>query len=294
MALVNNSKREINAKLVYYGPGLSGKTTSLNHVYSKLKPEFRGKLKTMNVQGDKMLFFDFTPPGDGNVNGFSVRLHIYTLNGEPAGPAPWKMVLKGADGIVFVADSSPERMTANRQCLEDLNGYLNAHGQNLQEIPLVFAYNKRDRADAVPVADMQRLLNQGNCPAIPIAASKGDGVLNALLTLVKAVLNKLREAGTDLGGAISPPQDRTQQPHYDLEDQAGELPAASEDYVITPASDDFASGQQAATFTEMTAGDPEVSFAGNVEMIAPGHLRVPLLITTAGKTKTLTLDLSLS
>ena len=167
MALVNNSKREINAKLVYYGPGLSGKTTSLKHIYGKLKPEFRGKLKSMNVQGDKMFFFDFTPPGDGNVNGYNVRLHIYTLRGEPAGPAPWKMVLKGVDGIVFVADSSPERMETNCESLQHLDEYLLAHGQSVANIPLVYAYNKRDRNDALPVEDLQRKLNPRNCPSIP-------------------------------------------------------------------------------------------------------------------------------
>lgn len=278
MALVNNNKREINAKLVYFGPGLSGKTTSLNHVYGKLKPEFRGQLKTMNVQSDRMFFFDFTPPGDANVNGFSVRLHIYTLKGEPAGPAPWKMVLKGVDGIVFVADSAPDRMAANRESLQSLDQHLKSFGQSLADIPLVFAYNKRDRADAVPMEDMQRLLNSLNRPAVPVVASKGDGVLNALLTLVKMVLKKLRETGTDTGlspqPAVSEVADEALE--YTVEE---ELETETEAVSLSPLPE---------------GGEPEVAFAGQVQVLGGGSLRVPLVISYAGGEKTVTLELKLS
>ena len=173
MALINKIKREINAKLIYFGPGLSGKTTNLNHIYSKLKPEFRGKLKLMNIQNDKMLFFDFTPPGDGKMNGYNVRLHIYTIKEGGNAVPPWKMVLKGADGVVFVADSSPERMAANQESLQSLGKYLAAHGQSLADIPLVFAYNKRDRVDAVPpgpAEKAERLRDDGPDLRAPLGA----------------------------------------------------------------------------------------------------------------------------
>src|ERR1700690_2992535 len=109
MALINHAKREINTKLVFYGPGLSGKSTNLNYIYRKLKPEHRGKLKIMNIEKDRMLFFDFAPVGQGKVGTYNVRFHIYSIIGESTSGAAWKMVLKGADGVVFVADSAPER-----------------------------------------------------------------------------------------------------------------------------------------------------------------------------------------
>ncbi|WP_243373338.1 ADP-ribosylation factor-like protein [Geotalea sp. SG265] len=283
MALVNSNKREINAKLVYYGPGLAGKTTSVNHVYGKLKPEFRGQLKTMNVQSDRMFFFDFTPPGDANVNGYNVRLHIYTLKGEPSGPAPWKMVLKGVDGIVFVADSSPERMAANRESLQNLDEYLKGSGQSISDIPLVFAYNKRDQADAVPVDEMQRVLNPRNRPGVPVAATKGEGVLNALLTLVKMVLKKLREerAGLEpsLDAAISPAgaaTDEREMGGYDIEE---ELVAEPEPVSLPSAGE---------------GAEPEISFLGHAEILDNGHMRLPLVISYGGREKTVTLDLKIS
>lgn len=294
MALVNKSKREINAKLVYYGPGLSGKTTNLNHIYNKLKPEFRGKLKSMNVQGDKMFFFDFTPPGDGNVHGYNVRLHIYTLRGEPAGPAPWKMVLKGVDGIVFVADSSPERMAANRQSLQNLDEYLQGHDQAIEDIPLVFAYNKRDRNDALTVEEMQRVLNPRNSPSVPVTAGKGDGVLNALLALVKMVLKNLREGGVDLGDSAEL-QGIASQPEN--EPGGGErktVAADNDEYIMGSTDEDFTAEPQAVTLTEVNDGEPEISFLGGAEMVAPGHLRLPLMVKWAGKETTISLNLSLN
>lgn len=282
MALVNNNKREINAKLVYYGPGLAGKTTNLNHVYGKLKPEFRGQLKTMNVQADKMFFFDFTPPGDANVNGYNVRLHIYTLKGEPSGPAPWKMVLKGVDGIVFVADSSPGKMAANLESLQNLDEYLRGFGQSVSQIPLVFAYNKRDLPGAVPVEEMQRTLNPHNRPGIPVSAGKGEGVLNALLTLVKMVLKKLREeqderapqAGVALQEAAAPEVE-------DLSDYAVEEEeiAESGDFSLSPVDE---------------GEEPQISFLGHAEILGNGHMRLPLVINYAGREKTVTLELKIS
>ncbi|GAB7027522.1 GTP-binding protein [Geotalea toluenoxydans] len=282
MALVNNNKREINAKLVYYGPGLSGKTTNLNHVYAKLKPEFRGQLKTMNVQADKMYFFDFTPPGDANVNGYNVRLHIYTLKGEPAGPAPWKMVLKGVDGIVFVADSAPERMAANRESLQNLDEYLRGFGQSISDIPLVFAYNKRDCADAAPVEEMQRMLNSRNRPGVPVTANKGEGVLNALLTLVKMVLKKLREEGTGEKNIYEPA----------LQQSIGAQ--GDEDISRYAVEDELVTETGTGSLLPASEGaEPEISFFGNAEILGNGHMRLPLVISYGGREKTVTLDLKL-
>jgi len=303
MALVNKIKREINAKLVFFGPGLSGKTTNLNHIYSKLKPEFRGKLKSMNIQNDKMLFFDFTPPGDGKVNGYSVRFHIYTIKGETKSSSPWKMVLKGADGVVFVADSAPDRMTANRESLKNLAEYLGAYGQDAADIPVVFEYNKRDRVDAVPHEDLQRMLNPGNLPNFPATASRGDGVLNALLALVRIVLKKLRETGLDLEEGVEKLQGVSEQvaagsaaAQVQVE-QAGKS-FADEDEVTTVSllEEEIAAEPEAAIITAPTIHDdePEVSLHGDVEMVAPGRLRLPITIKYAGREKTIALNLTVS
>ncbi len=133
MALVNHAKGEINAKLVLYGPGLAGKSTNLNFIYRKLKPEHRGKLKAMNIEKERMLFVDFSPTGQGKVGAYNVRFHIYTITGESANSTAWKMVLKGVDGVVFVADSSPDRLGANLESLGALRKTMDGYGLNLAD-----------------------------------------------------------------------------------------------------------------------------------------------------------------
>src|SRR5512136_114758 len=156
MALVNHAKGEINAKLVFYGPGLSGKSTNLNFIYRKLKPEHRGKLKAMNIEKERMLFFDFSPSGQGKVGTYNVRFHIYSITGEAANSTAWKMVLKGADGMVFVADSAPERLEANLESLNDLQKNLNTYGKSISELSGVLQCNKRDLPAALPLEEMQK------------------------------------------------------------------------------------------------------------------------------------------
>jgi signal recognition particle receptor subunit beta len=197
MALVNQAKREINAKIVFYGPGLSGKATNVKHVFNKLKPEFRGALKAMKVQDARMLFFDFTPPGDSSVDGYKVRFHLYTVSGPVVDPGAWKMVLKGVDGIVFVADSSAGRKDANRESLDNLAGYLKGYGQSLSSLPLVFQYNKSDLEDSLPAAELERLLNPARFPSFVASSQNGEGVLQTALGLVKTVLTGLRDKGLE-------------------------------------------------------------------------------------------------
>jgi len=303
MALVNKVKREINAKLVYFGPGLSGKTTNLNLIYGKLKPDFRGKLKTMSIQNDKMLFFDFTPPGDGNVKGYSVRFHVYTIKGEASGASPWKMVLKGADGVVFVADSAPERLAANQESLQNLNEYLSSSGQSLNDIPVIFEYNKRDHVNAVPLDELQSLLNPGNLPHFQAMASRGEGVLNTLLAMIKMVLKKLRDSGLDLDEVGEELRSSREQSAAEFvqarpEVEREEYAFAAEE-VVTAASlaeEGLDVEAEAGTFAEPSrhADEPEVMLQGDVEMIAPGRLRLPLIIKYAGGEKKVVLSLSVS
>jgi uncharacterized protein len=303
MALINKVKREINAKLVYFGPGLSGKTTNLNLIYAKLKPEFRGKLKTMSIQNDKMLFFDFTPPGDGNVSGYNVRFHVYTIKGEATGASPWKMVLKGADGVVFVADSAPERLAANQESLQNLDEYLGSSGQSLTDVPVIFEYNKRDSVNAVPLDELQSLLNPGNFPHFQATASRGEGVLNTLLAMIKMVLKKLRDSGLELvevGEELRSSREEaaaeSAQARPELEQE--EYAFAAEEVVTAASLAEEGLDVEAAAETHAEpsrlADEPEVMLQGDVEMIAPGRLRLPLIIRYAGGEKRVALNLSVS
>ncbi len=197
MALVNQAKREINAKIVFFGPGGAGKATNLKHIFGKLKPEFRGFMKSMKVQGARMLFFDFTPPGDGNLHGFRVRIHVYTISGQVGDAAAWKMVLKGVDGIVFVADAGPKRLDANLESLDTLASYLQGYGQSLSLVPTVLQLNKSELSDPFELGEMERMLNPAGLPSFRASSQSGQGVLQTLLTLVKTVLSGLREKGLE-------------------------------------------------------------------------------------------------
>lgn len=200
MALFNHVIREVNAKIIYFGPGFGGKETSVTHIYRKLNPEFRSALKAMTVQGNRMLFFDFRPTEKG-VDGYSVRFHLYTVVDEVIKPSTWKMVLKGADGVVFVADSDPTRQQENLDRLNELQALLAAEGSGIDQIPFVIQYNRRDVADAVALEEMQRCLNRSNVPGFPSVATTGDGVLPPLSSLIKMVLAKIRESLAETPGA---------------------------------------------------------------------------------------------
>lgn len=274
MALVNHAKGEINAKIVYYGPGLSGKGTNLNHIYRKLKPEHRGKLKTMNVGRERMLFFDFAPAGQGKVGDFNVRFHVYSITGEVTENTAWKMVLKGVDGLVFVADSDRQRMKANNESLEELRRIMRSYGMSVKDLPGVLQCNKRDIVDPVPVGEMESALNYGGFTVIPTIAAKGEGVLESLFNLMKRVLANLSESGVAPGAEF----DQTSIPEA-APAMAEEKPlemepvmaAPTEEPPIPPAPADEGS-------TSGAAMEPVIELAGEPEQLAVGRLRLPLRI----------------
>jgi len=161
MSMINYASREINCKLVYYGPGLGGKTTNLEHVYAKVKPDTRGKLISLATETERTLFFDFLPVDLGTIRGFKTRFHLYTVPGQVYYNASRKLILKGVDGIVFVADSQIERMEANQESMQNLYDNMAEYGYDLTKMPFLIQYNKRDLPNAATVADLQAALNPG-------------------------------------------------------------------------------------------------------------------------------------
>jgi hypothetical protein len=161
MSMINYASREINCKIVYYGPGLGGKTTNLEHVYQKVSPNTRGKLISLATESERTLFFDFLPVDLGTIRGFKTRFHLYTVPGQVYYNASRKLILKGVDGIVFVADSQVDRMEANQEAMQNLYDNMAEYGYDLTRMPFVVQYNKRDLPNAAPLTDLQSALNPG-------------------------------------------------------------------------------------------------------------------------------------
>lgn len=194
MSFINYSAREINCKIVYYGPGLCGKTTNLQHIYGKTNPEAKGKMISLATETERTLFFDFLPLSLGEIKGFKTRFHLYTVPGQIFYDASRKLILKGVDGIIFVADSQVERMDANMESIENMKVNLIEQGFNLDNIPFVIQYNKRDVPDPIPVEEMRKVLNVTNVPDFEGCAMNGDGVFETLKAVVKLVLAELKSS----------------------------------------------------------------------------------------------------
>ena len=193
MTFINYASREINCKIVYYGPGLCGKTTNLQFIYEKTNPNAKGKLISLATETDRTLFFDFLPLELGNVRGFKTRFHLYTVPGQVFYDASRKLILKGVDGVIFVADSQRERMDANVESLRNLELNLKTQGYEIRALPYVLQLNKRDLPSAVPVEEMKAKLGLNNEPVLEaIAASEeGIGVFDTLKAVAKLVLQDL-------------------------------------------------------------------------------------------------------
>ncbi len=223
MSLINYASREINCKIVYYGPGLGGKTTNLEYVYEKVAPSSKGKLISLATETERTLFFDFLPVDLGTIRGFKTRFHLYTVPGQVYYNASRKLILKGVDGVVFVADSQLERMEANLEAMQNLYDNMTQHGYDLTKLPFVIQYNKRDLPNAAPMADLDAALNPGwtvddttrqrvtpdpyrqgeylvrevdgmwveRVPTFEAVAVRGDGVFDTLKAVSKLVLKTL-------------------------------------------------------------------------------------------------------
>jgi mutual gliding-motility protein MglA len=195
MSFINYSSREINCKIVYYGPGLCGKTTNLQYIYSKTNPDLKGKMISLATETERTLFFDFLPLALGQIRGFKTRFHLYTVPGQVFYDASRKLILKGVDGVVFVADSQIERMEANVESLENLRVNLKEQGYELDKVPYVVQYNKRDLPNAAPLEEMRRLLNPTAVTDFEACATTGQGVFETLKAVAKGVLTDLKKLG---------------------------------------------------------------------------------------------------
>lgn len=192
MSFVNYHTKEINCKIVYYGPGLGGKTTNIQHVYQKTSANNKNQLVTLNTTNERTLFFDFLPLEFKNIRGFKTRFHLYTVPGQVFYESSRRLILRGVDGIVFVADSQIERMEANIESLEGLKKNLTDHGYDLSKVPMVMQWNKRDLPNVTSEEDLEQKLNWLDCPSFPACAVKGDGVFETLKTISKLVLLNIK------------------------------------------------------------------------------------------------------
>ncbi len=193
MTFINYASREINCKIVYYGPGLCGKTTNLQYIYDSTAPQARGKLISLATETDRTLFFDFMPLELGTVRGFKTRFHLYTVPGQVYYDASRKLILKGVDGVVFVADSQEERMDANIESLYNLEENLKTQGYDLMNLPYVLQLNKRDLPNVISVDELTEELKKKDEPVYEAVAFKGDGVFDTLKAVAKLVLTELRK-----------------------------------------------------------------------------------------------------
>jgi signal recognition particle receptor subunit beta len=297
MAVINYSKKEISAKIVYYGPSLCGKTTNIQSIYASIKPDQKGKLVSLATEADRTLFFDFLPIEIANIRGFKTRLHFYTVPGQVYYNSTRRAVLTGVDGLVFVADSQRDKMEENIESLSNLEENLNYYGKSTKTLPLVMQYNKRDLPDATPVGEMNQILNPEGYPYFESVAPSGEGVLQTLTKITKMVLKHI-EMGT------SGKQQRAPEPgpeKIQVESSPFRKEQVKPEYESPldpqPAASDTAAVEQASTVLN---GSPE-SFGGrikivgteNAKIISANALSIPIRLKIEGDERTFMMDLAI-
>jgi mutual gliding-motility protein MglA len=192
VSFINYAAREINCKIVYYGAGLSGKTTNVQYIYEHTQQDNKGKLVTLSTENERTLFFDFLPLSVGEIRGYKTRFHLYTIPGQTFYETSREFILKGVDGVVFVVDSLAERMEANIESFEGLEKSLDRQGYDLGKLPLVLQYNKRDMPGTVPIQELEATFNPTRKPCFEAVASRGQGVMETLQAVSQAVIRELK------------------------------------------------------------------------------------------------------
>ena len=191
MSMINYASREINCKVVYYGSGLGGKTTNLEYVFSRVNPDTKGKMISLATETERTLFFDFLPIDLGEIRGFRTRFHLYTVPGQVYYNASRRLILKGVDGLIFVADSQRSRLEANIEAMHNLYENMESYGYDVETIPFVVQYNKRDLPDIMPVEELRSVLNPMGVPDYEAVAIEGEGVFQTLSAVSKLVVKSL-------------------------------------------------------------------------------------------------------
>jgi hypothetical protein len=235
MVAINYANKEVSCKIVYYGPGLSGKTTNLIYIHSKVPGTTRGDLISLATDADRTLYFDFLPINIGSINGFTTRFQLYTVPGQVFYNATRKLVLRGVDGLIFVADSQRDKADENVESLNNLMENLEDYGYDLEKIPMVLQYNKRDLPDVMSIEELDKLLNSHNWPVFESVAHKGTGVFDTLKLIIKMILEKARKSDTakkieeskadDAGPQAQPGPEAMPKP---LEPQTDKIPVKKE------------------------------------------------------------------
>jgi len=294
MALINHAKREINAKIVYYGPEGVGKRVSLMYLYDRIKPSLRGELKTVPASGDSLLFFDFSPFEHPVFGGYRIRFHMYSLTGSVTNPAAWKMTLKGADGLVIIANPSPEKVPATRESISRLRGYLAAYGIGLHDIPCVLQINgvgSHGRSAEAGIAEGLDLPDMRTCFS---EAGSDGGVLEALSLLSRDIMARIGQddALRTEGRTITSEVERA------ADDSPVPIPLETENLLLKPEPvQSVAEGSSwCAERQEDGGADPErlqVALAGEVAVCSDGAVRIPLEISLAGASRRLVVTIAI-
>jgi mutual gliding-motility protein MglA len=300
MAVINYSKKEISAKIVYYGPSVCGKTTNIQSIYGSIKPDQKGKLVSLATEADRTLFFDFLPIEIANIRGFKTRLHFYTVPGQVYYNSTRRAVLTGVDGLVFVADSQRDKMEENVESLANLEENLNYYGKSMKTLPLVMQYNKRDLPDVTPVSEMEQILNPDGYPYFEAVATTGEGVLQTLTKVTKMVLKHI-----EMGTSGKPQQ--PQRPEPVPERHAPETPL-QQNLEQTVSHADLMSHRTEANVQDrpMTRqAEPVEALSGgfgggriqivgtdNAKIISVNAISIPLHLKIEGDPRTFTMDLA--
>jgi len=297
MAVINYSKKEISAKIVFYGPSVCGKTTNIQSIYASITPDQKGKLVSLATEADRTLFFDFLPIEIANIRGFKTRLHFYTVPGQVYYNSTRRAVLTGVDGLVFVADSQRDKMEENIESLANLEENLNYYGKSTKTLPLVMQYNKRDLPDATPVAEMDQILNPDGYPYFESVATTGEGVLKTLTKITKMVLKHIELGTSGKQQRPSEPakakipleptsyQSEQTRPDYDTPPK----PEASIPEISLPEQEQSASTGGAESF----GGRIQIVGTENAKIISANAISIPLCIKIEGDERTYKMDLAI-
>ena len=290
MVSINYSAREVCCKIVYYGPGLSGKTTNLQYVHAKVPGNTRGKLISLATEADRTLYFDFLPINIGTVNGFAAKFQLYTVPGQVYYNATRKLVLRGVDGIVFVADSQPSKMDENIESLTNLEENLREYGYDINDIPVVIQYNKRDLPGVLPVDQLEAQLNPRGYPIYEASATVGNGVFDTLKLIIKLVLDKAKNSSS------AKPKTLTEGPALAARQQPETPPSPTPDQAQAPpetapeAAEEITSQPAAGHRHAEQAEEPEPVYrpypggSGDKQRPFPGGDPSPASQTPSGRT----------